>query len=75
VVRATGSFAGTVLATLSDNGLNGTLAAAFDGERILVANNGNSVSLWKASDLTPIGTFSTRASTSPVGACSDVLNF
>lgn len=76
VVRATGSLAGTVLATLSMNGLNGPWATAFDGERILIANiSGSSVSLWKASDLTPIGTFSTGASSSPQGACSDGLNF
>ncbi len=76
VVRATGAFAGTVLATLSGNGLSGPWCAAFDGERILVTNiSGNSVSLWKASDLTPIGTFPTGASTSPQGACSDGLNF
>lgn len=76
VVRATGSFSGTVLATLTMNGLSGPWCAAFDGERILVTNlSGSSVSLWKASDLTPIGTFSTGASTSPQGACSDGLNF
>jgi hypothetical protein len=76
VVRATGSLAGTVLATLSGNGLNGPWTAAFDGERILIANtSGSSVSLWKAADLTPIGTFSTGASTNPQGACSDGLNF
>jgi hypothetical protein len=76
VVRATGGFAGTVLATLNGNGLDVPFAAAFDGERILVTNqNGNSVSLWKASDFTPIGTFSTGASTGPLGACSDGLNF
>jgi DNA-binding beta-propeller fold protein YncE len=77
VVRATGAFAGTVLATLTGNGLDGPQQAAFDGERILVTNNdGNSVSLWKASDLTPIGNFSTGAN--PFGAfgvCSDGLNF
>jgi hypothetical protein len=77
VVRATGTFAGTVLATLSGNGLDGPLSAAFDGERILVTNNsGNSVSLWKASDLTPMGTFSVAgAGMGPWGACSDGLNF
>jgi hypothetical protein len=65
-----------VLATLAGNGLNEPLTAAFDGERILVANgSGNSVSLWKAADLTPLGTFSTGASTGPFGACSDGLNF
>jgi hypothetical protein len=76
VVRATGSLAGTVLATLTGNGLNGPWTAAFDGERILIANTtGSSVSLWKAADLTPIGTFSTGTSTNPQGACSDGLNF
>jgi len=75
VVRATGGLAGTVVATLSGNGLNGQIAAAFDGERILVTNGGGSVSLWKASDFTPMGTFSTGAGTTPYGACSDGLNF
>jgi S-layer family protein len=76
VVRATGGLAGTVVATLSGNGLDDPEMAAFDGERILVTNAlGHSVSLWKASDLTPIGTFSTGASTFPIGACSDGLNF
>ena len=65
-----------VLATLSGNGLSNPFAAAFDGERILVTNtSASSLSLWKASDLTPIGTFSTGTSTSPRGVCSDGLNF
>ena len=76
VVRATGSLFGTVLATLTGNGLNSPTQIAFDGERMLVTNqSGNSVSLWKTSDLTPIGTFSTGAATAPFGACSDGLNF
>jgi len=76
VVRAIGGLAGTVLATLTGNGLNDPDQAAFDGERILVTNNsGNSVSLWNASDLAPIGVFSTGANTHPFGACSDGLNF
>jgi hypothetical protein len=66
---------GMVLATLTGNGLNGPGVAAFDGQRILVTNFGNSVSLWKAADLTPIGSISTGASTNPVGACSDGINF
>jgi len=73
VVRAA---TGVVLATLSGNGLSGPTTAAFDGERILITNSvGNSVSLWKATDLTPIGVFGTGVTTSPVGACSDGLNF
>jgi hypothetical protein len=76
VVRASGGLAGTVLATLTGNGLNQPFHVAFDGERILVTNlGGDSVSLWKSSDLTPIGTFSTGANTVPLGACSDGLNF
>lgn len=77
VVRATGGLAGTGLATLSGNGLNGPQQVAFDGERILVTNNdGNSASLWRASDLTPIGNFSTgMESFGAFGACSDGLNF
>jgi len=76
VVRATGALSGTVLATLSGNGMSQPFQAAFDGERILVGNYvGSSVSLWTASDLTPIGTFSTGMSTDPEGACSDGLNF
>jgi hypothetical protein len=76
VVRATGSLAGTVLATLSGNGLNGPTSAAFDGERILVTNPaGDSVSLWNATDLTPIGNFSTGSGSQPFAACSDGVNF
>lgn len=76
VVRATGGAAGTVLATLTGNGLNAPNQAAFDGERIMVTNGlGNSVSLWKASDLTPIGSYSTGATTLPGALCSDGLNF
>jgi hypothetical protein len=75
VVRALGALSGTVLATLTGNGLNGPRQAAFDGERILVTNDADSVSLWKASDLSPIGTFPTGVSTEPWGACSDGINF
>jgi hypothetical protein len=65
-----------VLATLTGNGLNGPETVAFDGERILVTNAvGKSVSLWKAADLTPLGSFPTGVGTTPVGACSDGLNF
>jgi hypothetical protein len=65
-----------VLATLTGNGLNEPYTAAFDGERILVTNrSGHSVSLWKAADLSPLGTFATGANTQPFGACSDGLNF
>lgn len=64
-----------VLATLSGNGLDGPYAAAFDGQRILVASFGNKVSLWKATDLTPLGSVGTGTNTHPAGACSDGTNF
>jgi S-layer homology domain len=73
VVRAS---TGAVLTTLSGNGLDGARATAFDGERILVTNNsGSSVSLWKAADLAPLGSFATGAGSSPTGAASDGINF
>jgi YVTN family beta-propeller protein len=73
VVRAE---TGTVIATLTANGLNSPFQAAFDGQRILITDlNGEGVSLWKATDLTPIGTFSTGTGTSPLGACSDGVDF
>jgi hypothetical protein len=64
-----------VLTTLTGNGLNSPQTAAFDGECILVTNGADSVSLWKAADLTPLGSFSTGTGTGPQGACSDGLNF
>ena len=67
---------GAVLATLTGNGLDFPVDASFDGQRVLVTNNtGHSVSLWKAADLTPIGSFSTGPATAPVAACSDGINF
>jgi DNA-binding beta-propeller fold protein YncE len=67
---------GAVVATLTGNGLDGPASAAFDGERILVTNrDSNGVSLWRATDLKPLGSFSTGANTHPTGACSDGLNF
>jgi hypothetical protein len=66
-----------LLATLTGNGLgNSNLAAAFDGERIMVTNfGGNSVSLWKASSLTALGNLNLGANMSPQGVCSDGLHF
>jgi hypothetical protein len=64
------------IATLTDNGMDFPIRMAFDGERILVTNtDGNSASLWKAADLTPLGSFSTGAGSHPFSACSDGLNF
>jgi len=64
-----------VLATLTGNGLNGPYQAAFDGERILVTNSSaTSVSLWKATDLSPLGSFD-LGQTTLLGACSDGISF
>jgi S-layer family protein len=79
VVRVCDSFGNPVaspfvLATLTGNGLNTPFQAAFDGERIAVTNNlGNSISLWRAADFTPLGVVT--GATNPVGICSDGLNF
>jgi DNA-binding beta-propeller fold protein YncE len=65
-----------VLATLTGNGLDNPVSTAFDGERILVTNfDGSNISLWKAADLTPLGTLATGTGTNPLGVCSDGLNF
>jgi hypothetical protein len=78
VVRAA---TGAVVATLTGNGLDGPFDVAFDGERILVTNAGNSgsghtVSLWKATDLSPLGSFTAGAVGAGVASvCSDGLNF
>ena len=67
---------GNVLATLTGNGLNTPAGAAFDGQRVLVTNfDGSSVSLWKAADLTALGSVSMPASSTPNNACSDGVNF
>jgi len=77
VVRLTGSLRGTILATLTGNGLHSPYGLAFDGERVLVCNSdgGDSVSLFKASDFTPLGTVSLGANAGPRFACSDGVNF
>jgi DNA-binding beta-propeller fold protein YncE len=73
VVRAA---TGTVLATLTGNGLGFPELASFDGERMLITSiDGNTVSLWKASDLSPLGFVGTGMNSNPIGACSDGLNF
>jgi hypothetical protein len=67
---------GAILRTLTGNGLKASLGAAFDGERVLVANSSaDTVSLWKASDLTPLGDFPMPAFSSPTGVCSDGAYF
>ena len=65
-----------LLATLTGNGLGNNRAVAFDGERIMVTNgNGTTVSLWKASSLTPLGNLNLGAGMRPLGVCSDGLHF
>ena len=73
VVRAS---TGSVLATLtvSSPGFVGPGVAAFDGERILVVH-ANGVSLWNASDLSPLGSLLVGVGPHPGSACSDGLNF
>jgi hypothetical protein len=61
---------------LTGNGLVSPLSAAFDGQRILVTNvDGNSVSLWRAADLAPLGSISTLPGAEPRGVASDGVNF
>ncbi|HKF44351.1 MAG TPA: S-layer homology domain-containing protein [Thermoanaerobaculia bacterium] len=72
VVRAS---TGAVLQTLTGNGLSLPWASAFDGERVLVASGNDTVSLWKAADLSVIGSVGTGASTTPNGACADGVGF
>jgi hypothetical protein len=70
---------GAVLATLTGNGLNTPTAIAFDGQRVLVTSPA-AVSLWKATDLTPIG-FETLpplcfgCTSTAREVCSDGINF
>lgn len=77
VIRAVSGLRGTVLDTLTGNGLDTPQGMAFDGERVLVTNNTSlgSVSLFKATDLTPLGNLFTGVNSNPVAACSDGLNF
>ncbi len=75
VQASSGNVVGTINPDAS-NRLSGPTAASFDGERILITNNlGNSVTLFKAADLSFIANVPTGASTTPYGACSDGINF
>lgn len=72
----TGSNVSFVLATLTGNGMNSPDTIAFDGERMLVTNfSSDKVSLFKAADLSPLGSIATGAGSMPLGACSDGMNF
>ncbi|HKA36369.1 MAG TPA: hypothetical protein VKH43_06080 [Thermoanaerobaculia bacterium] len=71
VVRAS---SGAVLATLTGSGLLGPVGSAFDGTRVLVTDfTASKVWLWKAADLTPLGSF--PVGSGPQGACSDGVRF
>jgi hypothetical protein len=73
VVRASN---GAVLATLTGNGLTVPRSAAFDGQRVLLTNqSGDSVSVFKAADLTPLGSFPMPVASQPFYACSDGMSF
>lgn len=64
---------GNVLATLTGNGLDNPIAAAFDGARVLVSNYPASVSIWRAADLSALGTVAMTSGTSR--PCSDGVSF
>jgi hypothetical protein len=77
VVRASD---GVVLQTFSaangnQNGLAGPIQASFDGQRILVTNSLGGASLFKAADLSAVGSLPTLGMTTPIGVTSDGLNF
>jgi len=60
---------GEVVATLGTE-VDGATAAAFDGDRVMITNTfADSVQLWRAADLAPLGSFA--AGVQPFGACSD----
>ena len=66
---------GSVLATLTGNGL-GAGQIAFDGSRILVTNGiSGSVSIWRAADLAPLGSFYVSSANFPLAVASDGINF
>jgi DNA-binding beta-propeller fold protein YncE len=68
---------GDIVATISQDAfkmLDFPQAATFGGERILVTNL-NSVTVFKAADLSLIGNLSLGSGNNPVGACSDGINF
>ena len=70
---------GAVVATITgntQNGLSGPVQAAFDGERILVTNRlGDSVTLFKAADLSLLAHVPLPSGAQPFGACSDGFDF
>ena len=75
-VTVVSASTGSVQATLTGNGIDTPGHLAFDGNRILLANVGGSVSLWRAADLMPLGSFPVGGPGNlPLGAASDGVNF
>jgi hypothetical protein len=74
-VSVVNAATGAIVETLSGNGLNFPVEAAFDGERVLVTSANGAVSLWRAADRLPLGTMSTGSVASPWGVCSDGIHF
>ena len=72
VVRAS---TGAVLATLTGNGMVEPYVAAFNGERVAVLDTTDKVLLFKAADLSPLGSFSIGTSVASRFICSDGLHF
>jgi hypothetical protein len=71
VVRAS---TGAVVGSITDNELANPVAAAFDGQRMMVTDNLTPAGrIWKAADLSPIG-FVSLPSAPQIG-CSDGLSF
>jgi len=65
-----------VIQELTGNGMDEPTDLAFDGERVIVTSqNGDRVSLFRASDLFPLGSVPTGPGSSPDSVCSDGLNF
>jgi hypothetical protein len=69
VVRASN---GAVLQTLT-TGIAAPISVAFNGERVLVTSGTSTITVWKAADLTPVGSFPVGSGS--FGACSDGINF
>jgi hypothetical protein len=70
IIRAS---TGTVVATLSGNGLDAPRRSVFDGERMLVLG-AHSLTLWRAADLAPLGSRS-LGSLTPSDVTSDGIQF
>ncbi len=51
------------------------MQAAFDGQRVMVANIADTVSLWNAADLSPLGAVPTGNLTTPIAVSRDGLDF